>query len=87
VVKDQTVTISGTNFPANDTFTVLMGPYGTKGIGGVNVGSTDTGSGGSLTATYNIPSSLAGSGKIAIRLESPTSGFFAYNWFFNNTTP
>jgi hypothetical protein len=24
--------------------------------------------------------------KIAIRLQSPTSGYFAYNWFFNNTT-
>lgn len=87
VVKDNTVTISGTNFPPNDTFTVLMGPYGTKGIGGTEVGSTSTGSGGSLSATYNIPSSLAGSTKIAIRLQSPTTGYFAYNWFFNSTYP
>ncbi len=87
VVKDSTVTISGANFPPNDTFTVLMGPYGTKGIGGTNVGSTSTGSGGSISATYNIPSSLAGSTKIAIRLQSPTSGFFAYNWFWNSTAP
>jgi len=87
VVKDQTVTISGQNFPANDTFTVLMGPYGSRGIGGINVGSTSTGSGGSLTATYSIPSTLAGSSKIAIRLQSPTSGYFAYNWFFNSSTP
>jgi len=87
VVKDQTVTISGQNFPANDTFTVLMGPYGSQGIGGINVGSTSTGSGGSLTATYSIPSTLAGSSKIAIRLQSPTSGYFAYNWFFNSSTP
>ena len=87
VVKDQTVSISGKNFPANDTFNVTMGPYGSLGIGGTNVGSTSTGAGGSLTATYSIPSSLYGSSKIAIRLQSPTSGFFAYNWFFNNTTP
>ncbi len=87
VVKDNTVTISGSNFPANDTFTVYMGAYGTAGVGGVNVGSTSTGSGGSLTATYNIPASLAGSTKIAIRLQSPTSGYFAYNWFWNNTYP
>ncbi len=87
VVKDSTVTISGANFPPNDTFTVLMGPYGTKGIGGTNVGSTSTGSGGSLSATYNIPSSLAGSAKIAIRLQSPTTGYFAYNWFWNSTAP
>jgi hypothetical protein len=87
VVKDQSVTISGQNFPANDTFTVLMGPYGSKGIGGTNVGYTDTGSGGSLSATYTIPSSLAGSTKIAIRLQSSTSGYFAYNWFWNSSTP
>jgi hypothetical protein len=87
VVKDQTVTISGKNFPTNDTFTVLMGKYGTKGIGGINAGSTNTGAGGALSATYNIPASLAGETRIAIRLQSPTSGYFAYNWFWNNTTP
>jgi hypothetical protein len=87
VVRDSSVTISGSNFPPNDTFTVLMGPYGTKGVNGTNVGSTSTGSGGSLSATYNIPSSLAGSTRIAIRLQSPTSGYFAYNWFWNSTTP
>ncbi len=87
VVKGSTVTISGVNFPPNDTFTVLMGPFGTKGVGGTNVGSTSTGSGGSLSATYNIPGSLAESTKIAIRLQSPTSGYFAYNWFWNSTAP
>lgn len=87
VVKDQTVTISGSNFPANDTFSVLMGTFGSKGIGGINVGSTSTGAGGLLSATYTIPTSLAGAKRIAIRLQSPTSGYFAYNWFWNNTTP
>jgi hypothetical protein len=87
VVKDSTVTIQGTNFPAGDTFTVLMGVYGTRGIGGINSGSTQTGEGGTITATYSIPSSLTGSSRIAIRLESPTSGYYAYNWFYNNTAP
>jgi hypothetical protein len=87
VVKDNSVTIDGVNFPTNDTFTVLMGTYGTRGISGINVDSTNTGVGGSLSATYNIPSSLVGATRIAIRLQSPTSGYFAYNWFWNNTTP
>jgi len=87
VVKDNTVTIKGVNFPANDTFTVLMGKFGTRGIGGANVGSTNTGTGGALSATYNIPASLAGATRIAIRLQSPASGYFAYNWFWNNSTP
>jgi hypothetical protein len=86
VVADQTVTISAHNFPAHDTFRVTMGYYGSCGIGGVVVGFTDTGSGGSFTATYNIPSTLAGQQRIAIRLQSPTSGYYAYNWFFNNST-
>ena len=87
VVRDQKVTIHGNNFPANDTFNVRIGAYGTLGIGGTVVTTQSTGSGGSFTATYNIPSSLAGSSKIAIRLESPTSAYYAYNWFYNNTTP
>lgn len=87
VIKDQSVTIKGLNFPANDTFDVLMGAFGTQGIDGIDVGSTNTGAGGNLSATYNIPAALAGTTRIAIRLQSPTSGFFAYNWFFNTTTP
>jgi hypothetical protein len=86
VVKDQTVTISGSNFPPNDTFTVLMGPYGTKGVGGIKVSSTESGAGGSFSSTYNIPTSLIGAKQIAIRLQSSTSGYFAYNWFWNNNS-
>ena len=85
VDEDNTVTISATNFPSNDDFTVLMGPYGTLGIGGTVVGTQNSGTG-SFTATFNIPNSLKGSTKIAIRLQSPTSGYYSYNWFWNNTT-
>ena len=86
VVKGKTITIKGVNFPANDNFDVLMGAFGTKGIDGIKVGSTKSGASGDLSATYNIPTSLASSTLIAIRMQSPTSGYFAYNWFFNNTT-
>jgi hypothetical protein len=86
VSRDTSVKIKTYNFPANDKFTVTMGKMGTKGVGGVKVGTTKSGSGGSFTATYTIPASLHGSYQIAIRLESPTSGYYAYNWFYNNTT-
>ena len=86
VEEDQSVTIQAHNFPANDTFRVTMGYYGSYGIGGVVVGFTNSGSGGSFTATYDIPSTLSGQYRIAIRLQSPTSGYYAYNWFYNNTT-
>jgi hypothetical protein len=86
VIKDSSVTIQAYNFPPNDTFQVLMGAYGTLGVGGISVGTTKTDGGGSFTATYSIPAALAGSYRIAIRFQSPTSGYYAYNWFYNNTT-
>jgi hypothetical protein len=86
VVTDVSVTIQGYSFPAGQTFTVRMGAYGTYAIGGTVVGTTDSGAGGSFAATYSIPASLAGSNRIAIRLDSP-AGYYAYNWFYNNTVP
>jgi hypothetical protein len=46
-----------------------------------------SGAGGSQTFTYTIPDWLKGQYQIAIRMQSPTSGFFAYNWFYNATYP
>ena len=87
VVKDDTVTISTDNFPADRTFIVTMGKYGTLGIGGIEVDSTDSGDGGSFEATYTIPVELLGQSRIAIRLDSTTGGFSSYGWFWNNTAP
>ncbi len=86
VVKDSTVTIKTNNFPANKDFTVRMGKIGTKAIGGVVVATTASGTGGTFTATYNIPDSLKGLKQIAIRMDA-SGGFFAFNWFWNTTAP
>jgi len=87
VVKDQTVTIKTYNLPSDDIFRVRMGYMGTRGINGINVKSFETGSGGTDNFTFSIPSELKGLYRIAIRIESKTgSGYFAYNWFFNNST-
>jgi hypothetical protein len=86
VAPNNSVTIRTYNFPANDTFKVLMGYMGTRGVNGTKVDTISSGSGGSFTATFNIPSGLTGLYQIAIRLQSTTgSGYFAYNWFYNNT--
>jgi hypothetical protein len=86
VARDNSVTIQTYNFPANDSFNVLMGPYGTQGVGGYHAGTYNSGNGASKTVTYSIPAALYGSNKIAIRLQSNTgSGYFSYNWFYNNT--
>jgi len=87
VQRNKTVTIRIRNLPANDEFKVLMGYYGTRGISGVKVTSLDTIDGGNQTHTFTIPESLKGQYRIAIRLQSKTgSGYYAYNWFYNNTT-
>ncbi len=85
VVKDTSVTINGSNFPANQTFTVRMGAYGTKGVNGIQVATFDSGKGDKFTATYTIPSALVGSSRIAIRLETADGHFYSYNWFYNTT--
>ncbi len=60
---------------------------GTRGINGIQVDTIKSGNGGSFSATFTIPSALKGYKQIAIRLQSTTgSGYYAYNWFYNNTT-
>jgi hypothetical protein len=87
VARDVSVTITTCNFPAGDSFDVLMNVIGTQGIYGIPVTTVGSGGGGTLTFTFNIPPALYGLRQIAIRLLSNTgSGFFAYNWFYNNTT-
>jgi len=86
VVRNSTVTIKPHNFPPNDTFTVRMGLYGTYAINGIVVGTVTTDANGNLSnTTFNIPPQLANLDLIAIRLESPYTGYYAYNWFWNYT--
>ena len=87
VVVDTSVTIQTKNLPPYDKFDVMMNYMGTKGKDGVKVGTLDSGKGGSLVFTYNIPESLKGQKQIAIRIQSSTgSGYFAYNWFNNKSS-
>ncbi|MCK4976216.1 MAG: hypothetical protein KAS36_04760 [Anaerolineales bacterium] len=88
VVRNKSVTIKTNNLPPNDEFKTLMNYMGTRGVNGYNAGSFGTGEGGTKTLTFDIPSALHGQYKIAIRIQSKTgSGYYAYNWFYNNTTP
>jgi hypothetical protein len=87
VVADDTVKIETNNFPAGQKFFVTMGPMGSKGIGGYAAGSFDTGAGGTLVLTFDIPAALHGSYQIAIRAQTTHAyPYYAYNWFYNNTT-
>jgi hypothetical protein len=88
VQKDTNVTISPSNFPPNNTFQVRMNWMGTRGVAGSIVETVYTDASGNLDdTTYAVPNFLQGSYQIAIRLESTTSGYYAYNWFYNNNAP
>ncbi len=87
VTQDQAVTIQAVNFIPNDTYNVRMNYYGTTGYAGQVVDTITAAADGSLPdTTYAIPAFLHGQYKIAIQLESPTTGYYTYNWFYNNTT-
>ena len=84
VEKDTTVSIKAYNLPKGTDFTVLMGKMWTMGINGIEVTTLNSGEGGTLEATFAIPAELAGEQRIAIRLQGEV--YYAYNWFWNNTT-
>jgi len=90
VVTDQTVTVRTHNFPANQVFRWTMGPMGTQGINGIAVAGFEawnSGTGGQQDLTLPIPAQLRGSFQISMRAQtSHANPFFAYNWFYNNTT-
>lgn len=85
VARDSSVTIQTANFPANLDFQVLMGPMGTQGQG-YHVATFNSGAGGSMKLTFPIPPQLYGSYQISIRTQNLWSGYYSYNWFYNNTT-
>lgn len=84
VVRHSHVIIRTHNYPANTDFKVRMGESGTKGIDGIVVENFNSGNGGTLTLTFDIPEQLYGEKQIAIRLESK-NGYYSYNWFDNAT--
>jgi hypothetical protein len=86
VSRDSTVTISAVNFPAGQTLNVLMGYYGTLGVNGILVAQQNSGPSGSFSATYSIPPALYGNLQIAIRIETTNHYYYAYNWFYDNST-
>jgi len=87
VQRDTSVTFLTHNYPANQQFTVTMGTFGSKGIGGVVAGTFNSGAGGSMPVTMPIPAQLAGLDRLAIRAQtSHQYPYYSYNWFFNTTT-
>lgn len=84
VKEDESVTIRTTDFPKDVAFTVRMDKAGNMAIDGIVVGEMNSGSGGTIEATYRIPAELRGTKTIAIRFESER-GYYTYNWFNNKS--
>ncbi len=88
VVQDGTVTFETSDFPENEDFTVTMGYMYTRGVNGIEVGTFNSGDGSALQLTFDIPEDLYGQYKISIRAQTDhTFPYYAFNWFYNNTTP
>jgi hypothetical protein len=83
VEEDEWVKIRTSNLPANVTFDVLMGKSGSKGVNGIKVGTLADDDGGSVRATFDIPSQLQGRSKLDIRLENKSLGISYYLTFKN----
>jgi hypothetical protein len=62
-----------------------MGPMGTRGINGINVGTMESGAGGELSASFPIPPELYDHAQISVRAQTAQAyPYYAYNWFWNN---
>ncbi|MEM7331950.1 MAG: hypothetical protein AAF490_07655 [Chloroflexota bacterium] len=86
VTQNSSITITTSNLPPNQTFTVRMNAFGTGGIGGTVASTFESGDGGAFNVDADIPASLNGHGRIAVRIETAHANpFYAYNWFYNNT--
>lgn len=83
VTTDVSVTILIKDAPKNREFIVRMGEYDTKAIDGIDAGRFNTGEGGALKATLEIPEALKGRAQISIRMDSVTGGWYYYHWFWN----
>lgn len=81
VSADESVTVKTYTFPPNRTFRVLINHFGTLGVGGVEVGTYDSGDGGSQEVTFDIPSEFDGEELLAIRFDD--GYYYAYDWFVN----
>lgn len=88
VEKDSSVTIKAYRFPVGTNLEATMGRIGTRGVHGIVVDTFVVDSADEFERTFSIPEELWGYFQIAVRLEETEATFpyFAYNWFYNNST-
>ncbi len=85
VEKNTAVTVQADLFPANQVFKIRVGPFDTFFKDYVEVGTINSGNGGSFKFTVLLPEKVKDVERITVRLDS-TSGVYAYNYFKNVTS-
>jgi hypothetical protein len=82
VDKNNAVTVQTGRFPANQNFTIRVGPFNDFFKKYVVTGSVNSGSGGTFKFTVQLPAAVKDVETITIRLDS-NSGAYAFNAFKN----
>ena len=84
ITPNSEIQIIPANFTGNDIYVVTMGPFGSYGKNGFVSTTLTTDANGVLSATtVPIPVGAHIYDTIHVRLESPLSGYYAYNFFTN----
>ena len=84
VEKNTAVSVQADNFSSNQVLKIRMGPYDTFSKNAVEVGTINSGQGGTIKFAALLPGVVKDVGKVTIRLDGST-GEYAYT-NFNNVT-
>ncbi|MBE0684903.1 MAG: hypothetical protein IH585_02775, partial [Anaerolineaceae bacterium] len=85
VEKNTAVTVQADLFPANQVFKIRVGSLDNFFKDYVEVGTINSGAGGSFKFTVLLPEKVKDVEKITVRLDS-AAGIYAYNYFKNETS-
>ncbi len=86
VDKNRVITVQARDFPANQTFKIRVGPFVGFFKNYVEVGTINSGTGGDFKFNVNLPDKVRDVDKITVRLDSTSTGVYAYNVFTNTTS-
>jgi len=85
VEKNTAVSVQADNFSAGQVLKIRVGPYDTFSKDAVEVGTINSGQGGTLKFAALLPAVVKDVEKVTIRLDGAT-GEYAYNTFTNETS-
>lgn len=85
VQENTAVSVQAYGFSPNQVLKIRMGPYETFSANAVEVGTINTGQGGSIKFTALLPGVVKGVEKVTIRLDG-SAGEVAYTYFSNETS-